>query len=308
MSVTFPEYVCPTCHSTLSAITVNRLKCHKEGTVYSRQNNIWCFLTAELQKKYARFMQEYETVREAEGRGINQANYYESLPFKDISGNFSSDWRIRAGTYRKFLDKVVKPVSATIGSPLRILDLGAGNGWLSNRLAELQHKVVALDLTTNRFDGLGACSFYKQKFELVQAGFDFLPFPDSYFDLVVFNASLHYSEDYLLTLGSALRVLTQKGRIVIMDTPVYHSSDSGDQMVKEREVYFAEKFGFISDALQSLNYLTHSQIEELSRTCNITWQIIEPYYGFKWYLKPIRARLKRLREPARFIILVGIKK
>jgi hypothetical protein len=37
----------------------------------------------------------------------------------------------------------------------------------------------------------------------MQAEFDQLPFPGARFDAVIYNASLHYSADYLRTLGES---------------------------------------------------------------------------------------------------------
>ena len=60
--------------------------------------------------------------------------------------------------------------------PLRVLDLGAGSGWLSHRLASLGHHVVAVDRLDDEADGLGACRHYPVSFAAVQADFDALPF------------------------------------------------------------------------------------------------------------------------------------
>ena len=56
-----------------------------------------------------------------------------------------------------------------------MLDVGAGNGWLSSRLSELGHDAVAVDLDDDSGDGLGAGAGRKP-FPLVQADFDAMPF------------------------------------------------------------------------------------------------------------------------------------
>ena len=61
-------------------------------------------------------------------------------------------------------------------SALDILDIGAGNGWLSNRLAQKGHRPVAVDIFTDGLDGLGAARHYGMSFPLVEAEFDRLPF------------------------------------------------------------------------------------------------------------------------------------
>ena len=91
--------------------------------------------------------------------------------------------------------------------------------------------MIAVDLLVNEQDGLGAWKQYENTFTPVQAEFNHLPVMDSFADVVIFNASFHYSEDYAQSLAEALRVLSPGGRVVIMDSPVYRRSASGEKMV-----------------------------------------------------------------------------
>ena len=50
----------------------------------------------------------------------------------------------------------------------------------------------------------------------VSASFDTLPLADARFDVVVFNASLHYACDLAATLHEARRVTRSGGRVVIL--------------------------------------------------------------------------------------------
>jgi ubiquinone/menaquinone biosynthesis C-methylase UbiE len=188
---------------------------------------------------------------------------------------------------------------------LKILDLGAGDGWLSNRLAAQGDRVLAVDLLVNEQDGLGAWKHYEHSFTPVQAEFNHLPVMDRFADAMIFNASFHYSEDYAKTLKEALRVASAQGLIIIMDSPLYRHASSGDQMVQEREAQFKEKYGFASDNLQSENYLTYARLDELARELNLTWKFIRPFYGLRWMLRPLAAALLHRREPAKFRLIVG---
>ena len=77
------------------------------------------------------------------------------------------------------------------------------------------------------------------------------PLPDASIDLAVFNAALHYSTDYAQTLHETLRVLRPRGRLVILDSPMYRDPSSGARMVAERQARFLATYGFASDALRS---------------------------------------------------------
>ncbi|NIR48592.1 class I SAM-dependent methyltransferase [candidate division KSB1 bacterium] len=304
----FPAYACPSCRDALENIGKEAFRCPPEGHRFEKIDGIWRFLLPDRKQKYANFIKEYERIRKAEGRGSDDPTYYQELPFKDLSGRFVEDWRIRTATYLRFVGEVIHPLHKSLGRPVRILDVGAGNGWLSNRLTQLGHLVIGLDLVTNDFDGLRACKHYLDPFELVQAEFDHTPFPNELFDLMVFNASFHYSEGYETTLSEALRVLKKAGHLVILETPVYKDARSGEQMVKEREEAFTKTYGFPSNSLRSENYLTYERLDELARTADLRWHMVKPNYGWKWRLKPIVAKLRRRREPAQFLILVGKRK
>jgi SAM-dependent methyltransferase len=256
---------------------------------------------------YAQFIAEYEAVRAAEGRGSEEPSYYRSLPFADRSGLFTRDWNIRAKSFANFLTDVVEPAEGTCNRPLAILDLGAGNGWLSYQMAKRGHVAAAVDLLVNRLDGLGAQIYYDKPFTSVQAEFDWLPFRDKEFDIAVFNASFHYSADYEATLCEAWRVVKPNGRVVVLDSPLYSSASSGRDMMVERERYFTGKFGFASNSIASEGFLTPRRLTELSRSTRTDWRLVDPAQSSVSRIRHVAARLCRRREAARFIVIVGTR-
>ncbi|HZL55827.1 MAG TPA: class I SAM-dependent methyltransferase [Bryobacteraceae bacterium] len=251
------------------------------------------------------FLDRYAIIRHAEGRGSEDPEYYRELPFRDISGRNAEQWRIRARSYRCFERVILMPQARRMGRPLRILDLGAGNGWMSHQLRLRGHYAVALDIFTDRLDGLGAIHHYETCVPGVAAEFDCLPFRDSAFDLVVFNSSLHYSPDYIRTLLEALRCLEPRGQLIIVDSPVYPAAEHGERMVAERQAHFEKTYGFRSDALGSIEYLDEGMLASLARELGLVWTRYRPWYGWRWALRPVRAKLHGKRPPSRFVILAG---
>jgi SAM-dependent methyltransferase len=303
-------FICPRCQTRLDRKAPDRVTCPKDGLEFWNVDGIWRFLLPESEAHYARFIADYEAIRHAEGRGSLSEKYYRALPFKDLSGRFRSDWFIRARSYNVLVRNVLTRLQNPLERALKILDLGAGNGWLSNRLASQGDRVIAVDLLLNEQDGLGAWKNYERSehsFTPVQAEFNHLPIMDRFADAVIFNASFHYSENYAATLTEALRVLSPRGLIVIMDSPVYRRASSGEQMVKERETQFRQKYGFASDSLQSENFLTYARLDELAKELRLKWKRITPFYGLGWALRPFAAALLRRREPAKFHLIVGKK-
>lgn len=273
------------------------------------RNGIWRALSPQRVDHFRKFIAEYELIRAAEGRGSSRSEYYLSLPYEDISGRNGDQWAIRARSFQTMERCILAPLAKLNQRPLRILDLGAGNGWMSYRLALRRHRPVAVDLLTNDQDGLGAASHYsthiRPLFPRVQADLDRLPFASSVFDLVIFNASFHYSEDYERTFAEALRCTGPGGRIVIADTPWYAKEQSGKTMVEEKHKRFLATYGFPSDSISSLEYLTPDRLQRLQETFELKLSSIKPFYGIRWSLRPFRARLGGRRTPSQFHIYVA---
>jgi SAM-dependent methyltransferase len=252
------------------------------------------------------FLEQYRHVRHSEGRGSEDPAYYLALPYQDLTKRNSGMWAMRARTYRYFERRILARLEKSAGRPLDIVDLGAGNGWLCYRLSSRGHRALALDIFSDALDGLRATRHYSCRFPVIEAEFDVLPFPSDCFDLAIFNASLHYSNDYLATLSEVRRVLRPSGLLAILDSPVYRKPEDGQRMVAERRHRYEEQYGFPSDALNSVEYLDVRTLRELGRTLAIDWTIYRPWYGLAWHLRPWKAQLQRRRPPSHFWILTGV--
>jgi SAM-dependent methyltransferase len=251
-----------------------------------------------------RFLDDYRKIRYAEGRGSADSAYYRALPFDDLSGRDPEMWAMRARTYRYFVEEILGPVERP-GRALDILDLGAGNAWLSYRLTERGHRACAIDIFSDPRDGLGAARHYPRSFPIVEADFSELPFRSSSFDMAVFNSSLHYSTDYQHTLTGVRQCLRPGGWLVVLDSPVYRRREHGELMVAERHAQFEHRYGTRSDAIASIEFLDVPVLKMLAASLGITWSIHRPWYGWRWHLRPLRAWLSGNRPPSRFWILAG---
>jgi len=298
---------CPACHrGPCRSSSLTEPSCLACGYVFAECEGIYNALPPDRESTFRQFVHDYESVRAKEGRGSSRADYYLALPFKDLSGRNEWQWHIRARTYR-FMEKHLLPkIETTYPRGCDVLDVGAGNGWLSYRLAQRGHRSVAVDLLVNDTDGLGAARHY---FHLVppflrfKAEMDRLPFLSAQFDVVIFNASLHYSIDYRSTLEEALRCLRRGGHLIVADSPFYWREESGQEMLKEKRAAFNQQFGFSSDSIQSREYLTTDTLNHLAAHLAVKWSVYKPWYGVSWALRPIKASLLRRREPSKFYLL-----
>lgn len=253
---------------------------------------------------FDQFVREYTAVRMAEGRGTDDPEYFRRLPEPTPGGPIEWQWAIRRNTWRTVRTRVLRAAPPA----MTIVDVGAGTGWLSNRLSERGHDLHAVDLTDDPSDGLGAARHFLHSFERYQAEMDDLPFADATADVVVFNAALHYSTDYHRTLGEALRVLRPGGRVVVLETPLYRTRSAGDAMVAERHAQFERQYGTRSESVPSIEFLTDDMLTDLADALGLRWRRHRTWYGWQWAMRPWKARWRRRRPPSRFVVLVATRR
>ncbi len=261
-------------------------------------------MTLDIQARQ-RFVEQYRQVRHAEGRGSQDPQYYRALPYQDLTGRNPEMWAMRARSYRYLESRLLPNWERIANRPLDILDLGAGNCWMSYRLMLRNHRVTALDIFSDPLDGLRAAASYPSSIPAIEGEFNALPFAPNSFDLVIYNAAIHYSTDYFETLREAQKCLRRSGRVVILDSPIYRKHEHGLRMVEERKLAYERKYGFPSDAMKSIEFLDKRMLGFLAEGLRLQWRVYRPWYGWRWHMRPLKALLERNRPPSRFWILVG---
>ncbi|MFA6112681.1 MAG: methyltransferase domain-containing protein [Sphingomonas sp.] len=250
-----------------------------------------------------RFRHDYGAHRAAEGRGYSGDDLL-GLPYV-TRGRWARQWSVRARSFDAFVARVVVPLRRAAGRSLHVLDLGAGNGWLSYRLALAGDDCVAIDIRDDDVDGLGAAVALQRRaqFACVSASFDTLPVADGAADLAVFNAALHYATDLAATLREAVRAVRPGGEIAVLDSPFYARAADGMAMVAEKHAQAANRFGARADSLLALpfiEYLTAERLAAASTSLGLTWHRQRVRYPLWYEVRPLLARLRGQRRPSRF--------
>lgn len=251
------------------------------------------------------FATEYARHREAEGRTYSDGELL-ALPYLR-HGPLARQWRVRARSFDAFMRRALRPLAARLGRPLVLLDLGAGNGWLSYRATIEGHRAIALDIRSDAVDGLGAASLFERlsggRMMRITASFASVPMADASVDIAVFNASLHYALDLPACLAEAARLVRSGGLIAILDSPFYAHDEDGLAMVSEKRAQAVERFGNRADALMSLpfiEYLTPVWLQAASDLLGLRWRRQRVLYPLWYELRPLSAFLHGRRRPSRF--------
>lgn len=196
------------------------------------------------------FQNNYVRLREKEKR-LHSDDEVVGLPNISVSHTHFNEWQIRSQSTKKLTQYLkIKPVT-------NVLEIGCGNGWLSNHISmTLGVQVCGIDV--NEFELEQACRVFKnENVFYLQADVFADVLPIHFFDAVIFASSFQYFPDAKKILQRAAQLLTPSGKIHLIDTPFYSKSE---QMAAQQrsETYFTQ-LGFSKMA----QHYFHHLIEDL---------------------------------------------
>jgi ArsR family transcriptional regulator len=166
--------------------------------------------------------------------------------------------------------KAVAELLLQLMTPMVIADLGAGEGTLSQLLAQRAKQVIAVDNSEKmvefgselaRTHGVGNLVYRKGDLEA-------LPVEDGAVDLALFSQSLHHAQHPRKAVEEAWRILRPGGRIAILDLARHHYEQA-------REMYADVWLGFTE--VELLGYLEKAGFAE-GRTMVVHREEEAPYF------------------------------
>lgn len=228
---------CPCCHERfiVEKFLPPVLYCSTCAARYPVNNTIPALIIPERSDAVAGFCQKYDALRLREGWASATPQYYQNLPFRDLTERHPHEWQLREASFRllqKWIERNFKSMR------LRILDLGAGSGWMSRELAD-KHDVLAVDANAGPH-GLSALAPVQRHFMAVQAELAYLPLAANSFDLAIANASLHYTSNVETLLEKISRVLRPGAKLVVMDSPAYPTRAAALAAHERTQVYYSQ--------------------------------------------------------------------
>lgn len=170
------------------------------------------------------FFQEKEAAylraRRAEGRLLSD-EAVKQLPLVSSPITFSpskQEWHWRSQSFQRFRHFLLKKHAQR---PLRILDLGCGNGWMANQLAKQKNwDIWAVDLNETELEQ-GARCFLRSNLRFVYADVLAGVLPQNHFDVAVLAAAAQYFPDLPALCAALRKCLTVNGEIHVLDTHFY---------------------------------------------------------------------------------------
>lgn len=162
----------------------------------------------------ASFEAQYIFLREKEGR-LYTDDELRLLPEIAPDHPMNKEWKLRKLSADRLL-KYIKKQDA----PLHILEIGCGNGWLSNQLSLIDRAIVTgIDINKTELQQARKV-FTRDNLSFFYADIRNMPVTQ-HFDLIVFAASFQYFPSAVTVLEACLDHLASNGEVHILDTFFY---------------------------------------------------------------------------------------
>lgn len=153
--------------------------------------------------------------------------------FDELAGKFGRDY-VPGRSWKGVAETLLK-----LMPPLVIADLGAGEGTLSQLLAQRAEKVIAVD-SSEKMVAYGSELAKRNglaNIEYRHGDLEEAPIDDGAVDLVLMSQSLHHAQHPERAVSEAWRILRPGGRIAILDLVEHHFEEA-------RELYADHWLGF----------------------------------------------------------------
>jgi len=206
----------------------------------------------------------YLAVREKEGR-LYSDELVKRLPEIPPDHQMRSEWQARARSSHRLTSYLSRFEKGTT-----ILELGCGNGWLSHGIARgTCAEIVGMDRDSPELRQARRVFASQKNLGWVAADISVSPFAHSAFDIIVIASAIQYFADLGRLMELLIPLLTARGEIHILDSPLY--SIDALPAARERSRQYYERLGFPEMAA---NYHHHS-VEALT-AYRPTWLYIPP--------------------------------
>ena len=236
-----------------------------------QKNNIY-YLTEEKTS----FSNVYLAVRKKENRILTDEDV-KLLPYLK-----RNEWPFREQSTERFINYM-----ASKEKSLKILEIGCGNGWFSNKIAGVskKHSVIGLDVNSEELKQATRV-FRKENLKFVYGNiFEIETIFHNQFDIIVLNGAVQYFQNFNRLFSTLVSFLKEHGEIHIIDSPFYTREKIDD--AKSRTLAYYTKLGFPEMAS---NYFHHTiteikEFEVLYRYKNkiINKVLIKKESPFSWY-------------------------
>ncbi|MGM5470919.1 class I SAM-dependent methyltransferase [Flavobacteriaceae bacterium LMO-SS05] len=244
----------------------------KKGVVYlTQEKTTFSTLYVEARKKEHRILDDKDLRK---------------LPLVSSSNPNAWEWNLRNKSAKRFMTYLNSKFQN-----FNLLDVGCGNGWFTNLIAESNgaNKIIGLDINTFELEQ-AARVFNNEKLEFIYG--DIFRIDSKFhvpFDIITLNASVQYFSDFKALMSKLLTFIKPNGEIHILDSPFYREAEMASAKKRTHDYYT-----LLGVPNMAANYYHHNinnleNFEILYNPKNILFRLIgrkdSPFCWFKTSIK-----------------------
>lgn len=174
------------------------------------------------------FQDAYIKLRKKEGRVLSD----EQVRLLPWVGTSQKEWKIRNDSAQKLITHL-----ASKNKSLTIVEIGCGNGWLSNLISEkIFCECCAMDINIVELEQAHRVFNANPRLLFVHVNPFQIAFHNS-IDIVIFASSIQYFGDLNEVLSHVLTWLTPDGEIHIIDSPVYNLTEMESARQRSKQYF-----------------------------------------------------------------------
>jgi ubiquinone/menaquinone biosynthesis C-methylase UbiE len=243
------------------------------------ENGLYCFAGIGHAAQFEAF---YLDLRKKEGR-LYPDEIVKNLPQIHPDHVHSREWAIRKSSMEKLIAYLNRRPNLKT-----ILEIGCGNGWLSNQLVKsLPVEVMGIDINEAELRQ-AARLFHSERLAFVYTDINNALLPTAFFDVIILASSIQYFPSIDLLLKRLTDLLSPSGEIHIFDSPICSTNKEAEARHENSKRYF----GSLAVSEMSTHYFYHtmaefSRFDALSNQVMFDPRSLSGYFCRKILRKPV---------------------
>lgn len=180
---------------------------------------------------HADFSDQYLALRQREGRVFSDEELSQ-LPKVIRNHPLRKEWKVRERSSNLLVNYI-----SSLNKKIKLLEVGCGNGWMSNRLAGIPSAfITGIDVNLAELEQARRV-FKKPNLEFIYGslGDDFLTGKN--YDLIVFASSIQYFPSLSNTVRNCMKILSAYGEIHVIDSHFYSDREKIPARIRSQEYF-----------------------------------------------------------------------
>lgn len=241
-------------------------------------NTIWSLVSDVEKNDNPVFEKLYTQLRHHENRIYTDAEVA-ALPDIPFAHPHAREWKVRKRSSQQLIQYLNRK-----NKPLKILEVGCGNGWFSAKLTALPSShVTGIDVNYEELTQAVRVFAKIPNLEFLYGTLQGKMLKSLRFDIIVFASSIQYFSSLHEILAEAIDHLKPGGEIHIMDSPFYKQKEVAAARLRSEQYYESIRFPemnkyYFHHCINELRPFNHKILYNPDANGFYLWKYKNPFY------------------------------